>query len=238
MSELTAGWSWLKAHETLLMVVLALATVAHFTERWFDARLITANAKVEATTAQVNADKTAAATAATATAQAMAELNQTLQTQQAEIVALSTAMAQRNTALAQQQTVIKTAPLPQVAATWQTAIGGQGDIVSSTSGLTIDDSGARRTVDMLLALPVAQANLADETKIAQAGQLTISADGSVITAQTNQIAVLNKELTDSAAQCKAEITVVKAEARKSKFRFFKLGFITGFLTGAYVGHVL
>ena len=67
------GWAWLKAHETLLIVILSLATVAHFTERWFDARLITANAKVEATTKQVESDKTAAAQAAAVTAEAMAQ---------------------------------------------------------------------------------------------------------------------------------------------------------------------
>ena len=115
------GWQWLKAHESLLMVVLALATVAHFTERWFDARLITANAKVEATTKQVESDKTAAAQAAAVTAQAMAQLNQTLQTEQAEIAALSTAIAQRNTVLAQKQDVIKAAP----------AVAGRGDMAGS-----------------------------------------------------------------------------------------------------------
>jgi hypothetical protein len=238
MSELTAGWSWLKAHETLLMVILALATVAHFTERWFDARVISANAKVEATTAQVNADKTAAAQAAATTAAAIAQLNQTTAQQAALITQLSIAISQRNTALVQKQTVIKTAPLPEVAATWQTAIGGQGDIISGTTGLTVSDSAARRTVDMLLALPVANANLIDETKISDERQAVILQDNVVIEAQGNQIAGLNKELTDSAAQCKAEVTAVKAEARKSKIRWFKWGFITGFLTGAYVGHAL
>ena len=238
MSELTAGWAWLKAHEKLLMVVLALATVAHFTERWFDARLITANAKVEATTKQVEADKTAAAQAAAVTAEAMAQLNQTLQTEQAEIAALSAAIAQRNTVLAQKQDVIKAAPLSQVAATWQEAIGGSGDISPVANGLAVNDDAARRTVDMLLALPVAIANLADETKIAEAGHASLIANAAVIGDQTNQIALLNKQLTDSSAQCKAEVTAVKAEARKSKIKWFKWGFITGFLTGAYVGHTL
>jgi hypothetical protein len=69
-------------------------------------------------------------------------------------------------------------------------------------------------------------------------QLTQAKADEVISSQTKEISGLNLAAVDQAKACTAQISAVKADARKSKWRWFKLGYILGFGSGAYVMHVI
>ena len=232
------GWAWLKAHERVVMLAMVLALSAFGISKYYDVSAARADAKVATAEATLVSQEKQNALLAANSAQVLAQYQAMVTTLTAQNAALTAAISQRNKTLTQAQTVVKTAPLPDVAKTWQAAIGGENDIISSINGLVVDDAGSRRTVDMLLALPVVQANLADETKMYEGAIAAGQQAQTVITTQSNQIAGLSLQITDADKQCKAEVTAVKAEARKSKINWFKWGFITGFLTGAYVGHAL
>src|SRR5208337_4183891 len=51
------------------------------------------------------------------------------------------------------------------------------------------------------------------------------------------VPVLQANLADQTKACVAQVAAIKADARKGKAKWFKLGFLGGFLTGLYAGHV-
>ena len=230
--------SFLKLHEKLLMVVLVLSTLGYGLSRYFDAAAVRADAKVATAEATLVSQEKQNALLAANSAQVLAQYQAMVTTLTAQNAALTAAISQRNKTLTQAQTVVKTAPLSDVAKTWQAAIGGENDIISSINGLVVDDAGSRRTVDMLLALPVVQADLADETKMYEGAVAAGQQAQTVITTQSNQIAGLSLQITDADKQCRAEVTAAKAEGRKGKVKWFKIGFVTGFLSGLWAGHAL
>jgi hypothetical protein len=90
---------------------------------------------------------------------------------------------------------------------------------------------ARAIVSDLDTLPVVQGDLADTKKelVAQQG---LSNDATQALAKANDlIDSQNLQIWDASKTCNAQITVLKAEARKSKLRWFGVGFIAGFITG-------
>lgn len=228
--------TWLQKHERLVLATLFLAAAMFLGNKYIDTSASKASAQAQIATQQAVSAQKSAEQAATTAAQTAAAYQTIVDALQKQNAALAQAVTQRDAILGQQQTAIKTAPLPVVAQQWQTAIGGENDIIASTNGLTVTDDGARRTLTMLVALPVVEANLADETKTAQNLQTEIDAAGKSSAAKDAQISALSAEIVADNAQCKAEVAALKAQARKSKVRWFKIGFVTGFVAGLWGGH--
>ena len=82
-------------------------------------------------------------------------------------------------------------------------------------------------------VPVLQANLKDETTIAQNTQTSLDNANGVIFKQGGVITDLNAARVADGAKCTADLNQVKADAKKNNFKWFKRGFIVGFLGGLY-----
>jgi len=107
-----------------------------------------------------------------------------------------------------------------------------GEITASGNNVTVDLPMSRQLVTNLDMLPVVEANLADTQKqLANETQIATTAEADVV-AQKAEIVGLNKQLADSAVACTAAVNVEKAKARKGKLKFFGIGFIVGFASGA------
>ncbi|PWT75515.1 MAG: hypothetical protein C5B59_08535 [Bacteroidetes bacterium] len=219
-TEISKAESWLKQHERIVLTTLVLAATLFVGNKYIDYV-----ADRDSRIANVAAQQAQAAQ--TAAQQAAQVYQQTIQQQQAKISVLIAEINQRNSALIQQQAQIKTAPLTDVAKQWQQQIGGEGDITNTGVGLSVSDSGARRTVSNLLELPVVKSNLDDETKIANSKQTQLDAANTSISA-------LNAQVKADDAACKAQIAQVKAESRKSKRNWFIAGTVIGGLARALV----
>lgn len=164
----------------------------------------------------------------------------------AQNASLAAAAAARGTALAQEQNKNKTLPLPELAKKWQTLENLQdSDLTASAAGITVSPTGAVTTVNALESVPVLTADLKDETQVAQNLQTELDKAIQLSAAQSAQVASLgaqivaeNKVLADTKDADAKELASVKASARKSKVRWFKIGFITGLVSGIYLGHAL
>lgn len=147
-------------------------------------------------------------------------LQQTLAAALAQNASLSAQMAQRDIALEKVVATIRTAAPTQIAKD----LGGTSPDPTTVT-LPIDTA---RTIDTQLAmLPVIEANLADETT-------KFTNDETIIAQQKIVIADLQKSLANYEPidkPCQAQIATVKAQARKSKVKWFLGGFIAGFITG-------
>ena len=82
-------------------------------------------------------------------------------------------------------------------------------------------------------MPVLQANLKDETTIAQNTQTSLDNANSIISQVDGVITDLNAVHAADSAKCTADLNQVKADAKKNNFKWFKRGFIVGFLGGLY-----
>lgn len=143
-------------------------------------------------------------------------LQQTLATALAQNATLSAQMSQRDLALAQVTKAIASAPASQIAK----EIGGTS-VDNTTVSLPIDTA---RAIDTQLAmLPVVEANLADETTKFDNDEKIIAADKLVISDLQTKLSVY--EPVDK--PCQAQIKTIKANARKSKLKWFAIGFVAG-----------
>ena len=220
---------YLKAHEKLVLLVIAGLVL------WFGIGKVdtliqrhdSASLQQATTVANANAAKTQTLAE---TAQKQAEEYAVLSAHDhAENIALEQVNAQLSVALAQRQKTDASLPTPELANRWTVLVPQAKPTVTAT-GLAVDNVGAIATVQQLEQVPVLQTELSN-TKV----QLT-NVD-TLLTASTGQIVTLNSEVSslrlqqvDDAKVCTAQIAVVKVEARRSKRRWFIIGYVAGFIS--------
>jgi hypothetical protein len=235
---IATGWAWLKAHERLIMLALVLAVGAFGLSKYFDVNAAQKEAKYAAAEQIVAHDKENSAAAATATAQMQSQYTALVQALSAQNASLSAAITARQTAQAVQQATDARLPLSDLATRLQTLGNAPVNSVSLAGNqILLTQPGAVAVTQTLEQVPVLVQNLADETKIAGNYHAEAQKSDLLVGDLHTQVTGLNTQLTDQTKECTLQVAAVKAEARKSKVKFFKWGFITGFISGIYLGHV-
>lgn len=129
------------------------------------------------------------------------------------------------TALQQQQAKDKTLPLPDLGTRWQGLTGGT--IKATPDGLTVDDAASRNTVSQLEEIPVDRQTIAAQQTIITRDDQQIAACQSDINGLHEQIGGKDAEIKATKDACEAEKKDLKASARKSKWKWFLGGIVTG-----------
>lgn len=221
--------TFLKNHETLIIFVLGFVLLWFISGRVENtiaahdaANLLSTQATLAS---QVEKNQATAATVAQQAADFKA-LADKVQTQNAALVQANTALA---TALSARQKTDATLTLPELEARWAQLVPNAG--LSITNGqATVSDAGAHATVAQLEQVPVLTTELANEkTETASTNTLLAASNGQVVTLN-GLVSGLQLQAVDKDKDCQAQIRVVKDAARKSKRRWFIIGFITGFLS--------
>ena len=232
-----SGWAWLKAHERLAMLALVLAVGSFGMSKYFDVSAARADAKYVAAQQQVTDAKANSAALALATAQMQGQYTALVQTLSIQNAQLAASIATRQTAQVAQQTVDAHLPVTELVTRLQTlgnAPVGSVSVVGGGIDLTL--LGAVSVTQTLEQVPVLVQNLAEETKIAGNYQTEVAKSDSLTADLKSQVTGLDTQLTDQTKACTAQVAAVKADARKSKVKWFKIGFVTGFLSGLWAGH--
>jgi hypothetical protein len=234
-----AELSWLQKHERLIVTVLVLLALAWGTSRTLGYLSNQANARATAAEKALEVAKASDAENRARTAQVQSEYEMIVTALQKQNASLAAAVASRQVLLAQNQEENKHLKLPDLAKKWQTLANVQdSDISASEAGITLNSAGAVATVNTLERVPVLEADKKDLQQVASNTKQELDKANVVITAQSIEIAGLQDVQSKSNTAHKAEIAAVKAEARKGKVKWFKIGFVVGFVTGAYVGHLI
>jgi len=228
------GWKWLVAHERLVMLALVLAVGTFGISKFFDVEAARKDAKYVAAEQIVANDQKNSAALASQTAQVTQQYQALVQALSAQNASLAASVASRNVVLTQQVTKNSTLPLPELLARWNMLAGTTVAVNGDNAIVSVQDS--RKTVDLLESVPVLMANLADQTKIAQNYQNELQKADLLVNEESAQITGLNKQLTDQATANKTEVAAVKAEGKKNSVKWFKRGFLVGFISGIFVGH--
>jgi hypothetical protein len=220
---------WVKAHERLLLVVagglvlwFALGKIDTMIEHHDAAALHTAEV-----TANIQADWNAKQ--AQIVAQQAAEYKALADKVEAQNAALEAANVTLATALTKQQKTDAALPPTELVARWNTLVPAAGSTVTPT-GVALPSTGAIATVQELERVPVLSSQIEnDRTQIANDERL-IGAGLSEKQSLYAQVDGLKLQIVDDTKVCKAQVAEVKAAARKSKLRWFTIGFITGFIS--------
>ena len=225
----SAGWAWLKAHEKLFIFIFGFVLL------WFVAgkveNIIAAhdNANLTAVKATLAAQTEAnQATAALVAQQAayMKALTAKYQSQDAALVQQNATLLQL---LAKQQKADSAMSVSELAARWTALVPTAG--VSLVNGqIALTDVGAHATVSQLEQVPVLTTELENEKTVTANVQSLLTASNQQVLTLGQRVDGLNLQLGDADKVCTAQISVIKAQARKSKRRWFIAGFITGFIS--------
>ena len=218
-----------KTHEKLILALVAAGVL------WFAIGKVDtliqhhddANLKQAQVIAAQEASKNAAIAAQVASDKAAFDALQTkLQAEDAALVQANVALA---TALTKQQKTDATLPPTDLVARWN-ALVPQAAASVTPNGVTLPNTGAVATVQQLEIIPVQQEEITNEQTLVANGNALAVAQTKQVTDLTDQVAGLKLQSVDDAKVCQAQIAVVKADARRSKRRWFIAGFVAGIAT--------
>jgi hypothetical protein len=224
---LTGYVTFIRAHETILAMVLAAATIFG---AWGHIEAIIqrhdASHEVQAqivATAQAQKDVALAAQVATDKASFDA-LQAQIQVKDAALIQVNAALV---AALTKQQKVDASLPIPELANRW-TALVPSAKPQATPTGVTLDSAGAIATVQQLELIPTLQTELTNTQTLVSNGNSLVIAETKQVSDLNAEVAGLNLKAIDDKNVCIAEIKVVKDAASKSKRRWFMVGVAVGF----------
>ena len=223
-----------KTHEKLILAFVA-AGVLFFAIGKVDTLIQhhdDANLKQAQVIAAQDASKNAAIAAQVASDKAAFDaLQAKLQAEDDALVQANVALA---TALTKQQKTDATLPPTDLVARWN-ALVPQAAASVTTNGVTLPSTGAIATVQQLEIIPVQQEEITNEQTLVANGNALAVAQTKQVADLTSQVTGLKLQSVDDAKVCQAQIAVVKADARRSKRRWFIAGFVAGIATRIF-GH--
>jgi hypothetical protein len=216
--------AFIKAHHTIIVIVLAGLLCFHFGEKYFDHVAVVDDQKAQLAQQKLQTQ--------VEDNQALAQTNAALQAQvAADRQSLDAAMKSRQVVVVQQQKSDQALPLPDLASRWAQLVNlPPSDFQATPTGIVANVDAAHATVNALDSLQATMATLKDT-------QTELANDDKVIGGLQAQIVGLNKQIADADDANKKEIAALKADCRKGKMKWFKVGFVTGFVSGLAVGHV-
>jgi Tfp pilus assembly protein FimV len=224
---------FLKAHERLIIVAIAAVVIWIGIGKYQQIRLDHDNSVLAQqkliTDAQVKANQQLQAQVQADAANLQA-LQTKLENQNAQLVQANTQLA---SALANRQKTDASLPMPDLLARWNVLVP-QAQPQPISSGATISQSGALATVQSLEQIEPLKQELANETTAKQNDDQIIGQQTTSITDLGKQVSGLNLQIVDQTTQCNDTIAVVKAQAAKSKRRWFIIGYVAGFLSREFI----
>ena len=218
-----------KAHEKLILALIAagvlwvaIGKIDTLIQHHDDANL--KQAQVIAATQE---DKNAAIAAQVANDKATFDaLQSQIQAKDAALIQANVALA---TALTKQQKVDATLPPTDLAARWN-ALVPNADVSVSNGQAVVPMTGAVATVQQLELVPAQQQELANDQTLITNGNALAVAQTKQVSDLTAQVTGLKLQSVDDLKVCNAQIAVIKADARRSKRRWFVAGFVAGIAT--------
>jgi hypothetical protein len=224
---------YLKAHERLVLTFFA-GLILWFALGKVDTLLINhdrAMTQQAQIVAQVQQEKNDATAKLIAQHDAdTAALNAKIEARDAQLQQLQVTLV---TALSKQQQVDKTLTPTELTQRWNTLVP-EASASSANGQVTLPDSGAVATVVELEKAPVLQQQLTAETEELKNAQSLLAAEGQQVSDRDVLITGLQAKAVDDAKVCTAQIATVKAEARRSKRRWFIIGYVAGFVSRQFI----
>ena len=232
-SRVLKAETWLKQHEKLVLAVIAGLVL------WFGiGRIDTLIANHDHAALQqaqvvaaVQEEKNVAL--AKQVAQQAADYKALAVQVNAQNAALEQANVNLANALVKQQRTDATLPPSELVARWNALVPQAGATVTP-SGVTLPSVGAVATVVELERVPVLTTQLQNKGTELDNTQKLLGISQGQVTTLTSQVTGLQLLIVDNSKVCNETIKTVKDDARRSKRRWFIVGYVAGFLSRQYI----
>lgn len=216
--------SWIKTHERFLLILLGLLVAGFLIWKYLDHSAAVSDKKSLQADAVLQQQTTVNAQLAIQVKNQEDVLTQLVVQVSQENAQLLQAMQNRTQTTVVQVAKDATLPIPALASRWENLASLQPtDITATASGLSISDAGSRATVSALEQLPTLTANLQDSNTIIANKDSQISSMTEFQSTLQDQVSGLNTQIGDADKACKAQVSAISANARKSKMKWFLTG---------------
>ncbi len=231
--------SWIKfvkAHETLLIVLPIIAGLLFCInkyENYAHDEAVGKNAVAQQQLQdQITKNQELAAQSA-ASQQAYAKLAAQVSTQNALIATQIAALKQKTE---QQQQIDATLPLAELAKRWAGLISmAEPEIQAVGENVSISGQAAHKTVEQLEMVEPLHNEVLAGHKIEDNLTAQLNSCNAVNKAQADQITGMASQIQKADVACQKEISVIKSNARKSKFKYLIGGIVGGILMALKFG---
>ena len=231
--------AFIKQHEKLLAIVLGAALVWGVVGKVNDAIAAHDSRTLAADTAKLQAEVAATAAQATANAKAAADYKALADKTAAANQALEQSNVALAVALSKQQKVDAGLPPTALAERIETLASlPPNSVVPQQSGYSVTAPAAVSIAQTLETVGTQKQEIANQQQEITNGATLLAAQTSRVDGLNKQIDNLGLQLTGADKVCTDKIAVVKADARKSKLKWFKAGVVVGFVAGVVTGHYI
>lgn len=227
--------SWLKQHERLVIVFLVLLVTTFGINKYINYAADQSHAQAASSAQLLAQQQNENKILDEQRKEDAQQYQQTMQAMQQQIAALNIAIVTRNAQVIDQQHKNNISPLPEVAARMKNLAGlDDSEIQVSASGVSVSESGVRKTTNQLEEVPVLRANLSDTQQIADNRQKEIDKADTLIGSLNTQVDGLKLETQKQENACKDQVADIKKQARRSKRNWFLRGAATGAAVAFYI----
>jgi len=229
--------SWLQRHERLLLGTFVLAIVMFLGNKWLDKSAMDAHETQAAVAQQLLEAKQNNEKLSAAVAQQSAQYAQDRATFEKEITALVGAMASRDAASARKvEDVSKPKDTPAVIQDLVQAYQGAvpAPKIEQDGGLAFAPTVVQLFTVTKIEKDTAVADLKDQKDINAKQYDQIAKANDLVFGLGKQVDGLNTQMTLQGKKCEADLSVVKADGRKSKRNWFIRGMAAGGAVVAYL----
>ncbi len=232
--------SWLQKHERLLIIVFCLIFSYFILDKGLGIVSSYESHKADQANAALALQKSKTDAELAQAKATLADYETALANSVKENAALSAAISARDKVVVVQQQADAKLPPSQLATKWQDLTGCVNNVnapcvIPTSTGFAVTTDTSLATVQSLELVPVLKQDLVDETSKATNLQTDVDKANTLIDQGKIVVNGLQLQLTDQSKACSTQLAAVKAEARKSKLKWFGIGFVSGFVVGQ-VGH--
>lgn len=229
--------TWLLDHERLIIVAIVVVGLWFGYGKYVQMRIdhdAAALKQAQVVATQQAAQDAALAKQVQADKDQLQALTDKVTAQNQQLTAANVALA---TALSRQQHTDATLPPNELAQRWAQitpSMPAGGVTVTPDNAMKVTQAGAVATVQQLEQVPVLTQQLANETSQKNNDDLLLAGSNKNITDLSLQVVGLNKQIVDNQTVCTDSINLVKAQAAKSKRKWFVIGYVAGFLSRQFL----
>jgi septal ring factor EnvC (AmiA/AmiB activator) len=231
-TKIAADYSWLKTHVILLALVVCLTFGGVYGFEALVAKHDAAKSAELQTIAQTM-EKSNEATQQQ-NAQTIATITQQNAVLQQQINSLLSSISSRDNGLAQQQKSIRVLAPPELSAKWGSVANEPAPSIDNSGNFIVPLPLALKSTDALLAVPVLQADVADDKTIIAKQVQELSSDNTALASELKAHQSDNATCVADKNALNGQITSLKSDARKSKAKWFGLGILIGLVGGHWL----
>lgn len=226
------GWGWLVAHERFLLVTFGLGIILFLGYKFLSGYADITKAKADAAQQTLSKQEQATEQLQQSYQQLQAKEEQDKTALQAQNLQLANQTAAAYKAAAAQAVIDQNSTNQQLAARLGT-LTGQTGIQSTSQGVDLTHDQSIKTTSDLEELPALKLEVQNDNQTILNDSKEINDLTGVVTSGNMEISSLKVELVDQTKACTDQINNVKAQARKSKLKWFLFGAISGFVGGMF-----